>query len=90
MSLLKVSKGVISTIQRHSTDGITISIRKQTDARATLSLPLQRSILEVLTTGGSGDGDRKRRGFIQYVFVLTFVLSLESTELQQSGAGDDR
>ena len=37
---------------------------------------------DVLTTGGSGDGDRKHRGFVQYDFVLTFGLFLKLTELR--------
>ena len=33
------------------------------------------------TAGGSGDGDRKRCGVDECVFVLTFVSFVESTEL---------
>ena len=35
-----------------------------------------------VSTVENGDGDQKRLGFVQYVFVLTFVLFLKSTELR--------
>ena len=56
MSLPKFSKGAISTIQRHSTDGITtFVVGKRIDAETALLLPLQRSTL------GRCVNSRKRR-----------------------------